>query len=442
MGNKDSKKFEKNGYKMIDYPLKENGKYIDYDVKNCTNYRKANHDNIDIIYCEKSDDIPTIYRCPICLCIPIVYYHDSNILYRCNCGFYKCSIDYFFTNFNSFPISKVTFKNSSENNNEIAFCSTCSKFIEPNKHKNEYFGHSIRVLNDIYFKSESGVNYGEFIYKIDENKIDYINSHLNDKENEVMMCGVIIKYSNFIKDFLYFDINELIENSYKKFNKKFSENNISTNNKQIKDLNMKLYIFSKYLYYVFYKNYKEKNLCFEILLNLVYICLQIYKPELYSKKNKDRKNFDVNKTFFLDDIGTLFYKLKDYDNFSVPEEIRHNLNSHHPSNYFKDIFYDIYSKRYVIISDSSIYISLKKDISTIFINLRNLYFAKQIYLPSLNKNILVFKSMYDIIFTDIEEIKIINRISLDKSIFEEDNLKNIEFIENEFLILKKKIFNL
>ena len=96
-------------------------------------------------------DIPLIYRCPVCLSIPIFNYTQEKILYQCNCGVYNCSINYFLTNFISYPISKIILKdNIGQNNNNIGFCSICSLFVDSSNHSKEYFGHTIKNIDNIF----------------------------------------------------------------------------------------------------------------------------------------------------------------------------------------------------------------------------------------------------------------------------------------------------
>ena len=136
------------------------------------------------------------------MCIPFVYYNKAKIFYRCNCGNYSCSVDYFLNNFTSYTITKIKFKNSSEINNEIAFCSTCSKFIEePSEHKNEYYHHTLRILDDIFFKSESGDNYDEFKY-VYYPFFEGINISSKSNEKKLSCSEHSINYNTFISEFL------------------------------------------------------------------------------------------------------------------------------------------------------------------------------------------------------------------------------------------------
>ena len=76
MGNA-KEKIQEN--KMIEYPLKDIEKFIDSKNKICSNKHMTNHDNINIIFNQESNDIPSLYRCPVCLCIPLAIYQEPRI---------------------------------------------------------------------------------------------------------------------------------------------------------------------------------------------------------------------------------------------------------------------------------------------------------------------------------------------------------------------------
>lgn len=77
MGNKYDK------IDKIDNPLNEI-KNIITDSKECSNENLKDHSNLNIIYSNENNLI--VYRCPICLCIPFLYYNKLKITYICNCG--------------------------------------------------------------------------------------------------------------------------------------------------------------------------------------------------------------------------------------------------------------------------------------------------------------------------------------------------------------------
>ena len=83
-------------HQQIKYPLNHINDLIQKDITNCNNTRKPNHSKIEIIYEMTDDGEFTVYRCPVCLCIPfVVNYEYRKIEYKCNCGIHNCSIDYF-----------------------------------------------------------------------------------------------------------------------------------------------------------------------------------------------------------------------------------------------------------------------------------------------------------------------------------------------------------
>ena len=83
-------------YKEIEFPLNNIQNIIKNNSKDCTNCYTLDRD-IKIEY-DKKNNIPSIYRCPVCLCIPFIIY-EKKICYLCNLGYHKCSLDYFLTNF-------------------------------------------------------------------------------------------------------------------------------------------------------------------------------------------------------------------------------------------------------------------------------------------------------------------------------------------------------
>ena len=232
MGNA-KEKIQEN--KMIEYPLKDIEKFIDSKNKICSNKHMANHDNINIIFNQESNDIPSLYRCPVCLCIPLAIYQEPRIFYKCNCGEYNCSIDYFLSNFISYPISEINFKDSSSEQNFMVFCSDCSKFIDVNKHKKEYFKHSFKDLNNIIINKSNEAKYDEFIiinksnakydefrYKVNKG-FEFMNVCSDSKEIEDFVNK--IQYNDFINKFLKYNIIQLIENKYNEFEKRAKEKN-------------------------------------------------------------------------------------------------------------------------------------------------------------------------------------------------------------------------
>ena len=169
------------------------------------------------------------------------------------------------------------------------------------------------IYNIFQKTEEENYNYCEYDY-------DYIKGK-NIKISETFLKTFLrIKFSNFITRYLNFNILEKIENSYKIFSK---------NNKKMKNEELiekkKLYLFSKFLYYVFQKNIIENTLVFQIILNIYLITIQI-----------DKNNFLRDCTNCNCDI---FYKCKSL--------LTDNIIEFAP----EKIIYDNYSKRYVLLNN-------------------------------------------------------------------------------------------
>ena len=299
-------------HQQIEYPLNDIKDLIQNDTTNCNNTRKPNHSNIEITYEITDDDAFTVYRCPVCLCIPIINYDLRKIEYKCNCGIHNCSIDYFVTNFKSHPISKIIFKDNSHNNDKMVYCSSCSKFInDVINHKKEYYGHIIRNIDWIFFKSEEG-NYTEFKYYkyiIDVEGINQVSKKEEDNET-----NKIIKFKYLISEFLNYNIIKKIESAYQKCLKKYKKKNDKSlkfmNNQDLEfrlNMNNKLYIYLKYIYYCFEKNYSKQNLNMQIIMNLINAINQI----------KNSKYNLIILDLFLKDMSRTFYDNKNHKDLLV-----------------------------------------------------------------------------------------------------------------------------
>ena len=263
-------------------------------------------------------------------------------------------------------------------------------------------------------KSNSGENYDQFRYKINKRKVDfnefefrnapfYSSDDFNFKEK--------VDYKEFMLKFLNFDIIKLIEDKYKEYNKK-----IKTKDKNdVINLNKKLYIFSKFLYYVFVKNYTNKNLCFQILFNLAIVCLQI---------NNVKKD---NLSFF----GNLKQSLSVSDEYNIIKNIINQFNQKVNANKFNEIFYDKYTKRFVVNSKYGVLISAKNNIAIKAHRLLS-NFKKVMYLPNLKRNVIIFKDSNGIVLCDIEDAKIIKKITFGEN---NGNITNISLIDNEYIII-------
>ena len=248
---------------IIEYPLQGNEKLFDNDKLNCSNVKTPNHSDIDIEY-NKKNNFPTIYRCPICLNIPFFCYENLFIIYICNCGKHKCSIDYFFKNFQSYPIKKISFKEKEKGKKdvEVKYCSTCSKFISDlHAHKKMYYGHIIRSIDDIFLKSKNDcfefpeAIFSPLFFPFNGYNLRPKDVHSYQKENTM-------KYSLFIKKHLNINIIT-INMKYEEFINYLKSVCHDHDKKDYEDkikFNQKLLLLVKYIYFVFIHNYSKKKL--------------------------------------------------------------------------------------------------------------------------------------------------------------------------------------
>jgi len=382
-------------YKEIEYPLNDIKNIIEKNnSKDYTNCYTLDP-NIEIEY-DNINNIPSIYRCPVCLCIPFIIY-NKKICYFCNCGYHKCSVDYFLTNFISYPINAVNLKNNDDIElSKIYFCQVCSKFIiNIEEHQSNYYGHPIKNINNIFQKTEEE-NYN--CYEI------HLDNYIYGKNiNKISETFGVIKYSNFIKKNLNLSILEKIENCYKIF----------STNKEMKNEELiekkKLYLFSKFLYYVFQKNITENTLVFQIIINIYFIIIQINK-----------KNFLNDYTNCKFDI---YYKFTNL--------LTDNIIEFTP----KKIFYDNYSQRYVLWGkldcggEYQFLITKKNDIENIFIKSSEVDFCTVLYFKEWNKNLIIFKKNHKISLIDIENLKYIYEFYVNFG-----EIKDIILINNKYYV--------
>jgi len=396
-------------YTKIDYPLNNIENLINIGSKSFTNFRDLNHSNIDIIYEQKENDIPSVYRCPVCLIIPIFNYTQEKILYQCNCGIYNCSINYFLTNFISYPISKIILKDNMGQNNNIGFCSNCSLFVDSSNHSKEYFGHTIKNIDNIFL-----------------NKFQYNNKKEIDNQ----------QFREFIKNNLKFDIIKKIEEKYKDFKKIFDKNKTAESN-NLEIFNQKLYLLSKFLYYSFQTCLSNNALNYRILTNLCCNYYQIFRIKDFEKYKK-RFN-EIKGDHFLDDYEII-----------IEENRKSKISSNCIQYDFRKktygnverFFYDKYSQRYLIYSDWKIFITEKNNYSEIFIKLEHFKNFSIIYFEYLKKNVIAVKDSTDIILLDFENTKIIKKITLPSEIGSKDVINFIEIINNNYLVISCSNTNL
>ena len=158
-----------------------------------------------------------------------------------------------------------------------------------------------------------------------------------------------------------------------------------------------------------------------MLFNLALIFLQI--------NNANKDNY---KSFFDEFTHTLSV----IDQCDIIENIIKAFNKKSNIEKLKNVFFDKFSKRYVLMCHSYILISSPNDITTINQVLLYEYFSKIIYFSSLERNVLIVIEGNELLLCDIENTKIINRKSIDKSLINcEKDIKYIELIEQEYFIL-------
>ena len=229
------------------------------------------------------------------------------------------------------PIDKIIYKDIKDENVKIKFCKVCSKFIsDQSNHYIEYYFHILKDIDNIFLTSKNG-NFTEFNGEL-------FHGHNRNKVDSSEYCSKI-QFKSFISNYLNFNIIKKIENKYKEFQKKASV----IKNEEYKLENHKLYLFAKFLYYVFKKNLSEKTLNLQIMLNLYIIIKQLNNGSSYfdPKYSYFFNNFhNSGKNIFKDKYSLLdkFYYLKNYSTIDVEID---------------KIYYDIYSQRYIIISSNS-----------------------------------------------------------------------------------------
>ena len=158
-----------------------------------------------------------------------------------------------------------------------------------------------------------------------------------------------------------------------------------------------------------------------MLFNLALIFLQI--------NNANKDNY---KSFFDEFTHTLSVT----DQCDTIENIIKAFNKKSNIEKLKNVFFDKFSKRYILICQSYILISSPNDITTINQVLFYEYFSKIIYFSNIDRNVLIVIEGNELLLCDIETTKIINRKSIDKSLINcEKDLKYIELIGQEYFIL-------
>jgi len=279
-----------------------------------------------------------------------------------------------------------------------------SLFVDSSNHSKEYFGHTIKNIDNIFL-----------------NKFEY------NKKNEIDNQ----QFREFIKNNLKFEIIKKIEEKYQDFKKLFDKNK-RTNSNILEIFNQKLYLLSKFLYYSFQTCLSNNVLNYRILTNL---CCNYYQIFRLKDFDKNKNKFNINENHFLDDYEKIIEK---------------NRKSKISSNYinYKDLinisydnvqrfFYDKYSKRYFIYSKyfQEIIITEKKNFSVVFIDLKHFKNFSIIYFECLKKNLIAIKDSTDIFLLDFENTKIIKKINLPLDIGSNEDTNFIEIINNNYLVI-------
>ena len=112
-------------------------------------------------------------------------------------------------------------------------------------------------------------------------------------------------------------------------------------------MNNKLYLFSKFIYFVFERNYKNNNLNFQIIYNIFFVINGLYRfyiTENYCNKTMTKKKIiDVFHNYFLENFSSInpIFNRKNYIEI-------------------EKIYYDKSLKRFFIFDDTRrVFITLK-----------------------------------------------------------------------------------
>ena len=74
-------------------------------------------------------------------------------------------------------------------------------------------------------------------------------------------------------------------------------------------MNNKLYLFSKFIYFVFERNYKNNNLNFQIIYNIFFVINGLYRfyitENYFNKTTPKKKIIDVFHNYFLENFSCI-----------------------------------------------------------------------------------------------------------------------------------------
>ena len=130
-------------------------------------------------------------------------------------------------------------------------------------------------------------------------------------------------------------------------------------------------------------------------------------------------------------FGNLKQSLSVSDEYNIIKNIINQFNQKVNANKFNEIFYDKYTKRFVVNSKYGVLISAKNNIAIKAHRLLS-NFKKVMYLPNLKRNVIIFKDSNGIVLCDIEDAKIIKKITFGEN---NGNITNISLIDTEYIII-------
>ena len=196
------------------------------------------------------------------------------------------------------------------------------------------------------------------------------------------------------------------------------------------NMNSKLYIYSKYIYYCFEKNYSKQNLNMQIIINLINTINQMnYNPKY------DSLSFDL----FLQDMSKYFYNNKKYKALIVFFCGAKGYYKCFVDYQMHKAIYDKYTKRKILSIFKHIYITQKNQFNDLIFKSNKIKGFNLIYFDDIKKNIIALKEFENINFPidntiiwDIENGKILSRIQLPKEFKNNSGFIKFLLLENKY----------